>query len=36
VNISIVTSIIQGPEYEEDAANQEKYKPYQYVGLKIE
>ena len=36
VNISIVTSIIQGPEYEEDAANQEKYKPYQYVGLKTE
>jgi tetratricopeptide (TPR) repeat protein len=36
VNISIVTSTIQGPEYEEDAANQEKYKPYQYVGLKTE
>ena len=36
VNVVIVTSIVQGPEYEQDAVNKDKYNPYQYVGLKTE
>jgi len=36
VNVVIVTSIVQGPEYVKDATNKEKYFPYQYVGLKTE
>ena len=36
VNIVIVTQIVQGPEYEKDSRNKEKYFPYQYVGLKTE
>ncbi len=36
VNVVIVTTVVQGPEYEKDARNKDKYKPYQYVGLKTE
>jgi len=36
VNVVIVTTVVQGPEYEKDAQNRDKYKPYQYVGLKTE
>ncbi|NRA12083.1 MAG: PD40 domain-containing protein, partial [Crocinitomicaceae bacterium] len=36
VNVVIVTSIVQGPDYVKDATNKEKYFPYQYVGLKTE
>jgi tetratricopeptide (TPR) repeat protein len=36
VNVVIVTSIVQGPEYIQDSSNKEKYFPYQYVGLKTE
>ena len=36
VNVVIVTTVVQGPEYVKDAANKEKYFPYQYVGLKTE
>ncbi len=36
VNVVIVTTVVQGPEYEKDARNRDKYKPYQYVGLKTE
>ena len=31
-----VTTIVQGPLYEKDARKTDKYKPYQYVGLKTE
>ena len=36
VNVVIVTTLVQGPEYEADSADKEKYFPYQYVGLKTE
>jgi len=36
VNVVIVTTIVQGPDYEKDATDKEKYFPYQYVGLKTE
>lgn len=36
VNVVIVTTVVQGPEYIKDSANTKKYKPYQYVGLKTE
>jgi len=36
VNVVIVTSVVQGPEYIQDSRNKEKYFPYQYVGLKTE
>ena len=36
VNVVIVTTVVQGPEDVKDAANKEKYFPYQYVGLKTE
>lgn len=36
VNVVIVNHIVQGPPYEEDSRNKEKYFPYQYVGLKTE
>lgn len=36
VNVVIVTTVVQGPEYIKDSANKDKYKPYQYVGLKTE
>lgn len=36
VNVVVVTTIVQGPAYEQDARNKEKYFPYQYVGMKTE
>jgi tetratricopeptide (TPR) repeat protein len=36
VNVVIVTTIIQGPEYIKDAEDTKKYGPYQYVRLKTE
>ncbi len=36
VNVVIVTAIVDGPPYEQDSKNKEKYFPYQYVGLKTE
>ncbi|MDX2361456.1 MAG: hypothetical protein QNK23_11665 [Crocinitomicaceae bacterium] len=36
VNVVIVTTVVEGPAYEEDSRNKEKYFPYQYVGLKTE
>ncbi len=36
VNVVIVTTVVQGPEYDKDAKNKDKYSPYQYVGLKTE
>lgn len=36
VNVVIVTAIVQGPDYVQDAKDKKKYGPYQYVGLKTE
>ena len=36
VKVVIVTTLVQGPEYKEDFRNKEKYKQYQYVGLRTE
>lgn len=36
VTVTIVEAKVGGPEYEEDAANQEKYTPFQYVSLETE
>lgn len=36
VNVVIVSAIVDGPEYVEDAGKTKKYKPYQFVGLKTE
>ncbi len=36
VNVVVVTTLVQGPEYDADSADKEKYFPYQYVGLKTE
>lgn len=36
VNIVIVTTVVQGPEYNKDSSDTSKYRPYQYVGLKTE
>lgn len=36
VNVVIVTTIVQGPEYNKDSSDTSKYRPYQYVGLKTE
>lgn len=36
VSVTIATSIVQGPEYNNDSGNTAKYNPYQYVGLKTE
>lgn len=36
VNVVIVETIVQGPPYEKDAKNKEKYFPYQFVGFKTE
>ena len=36
VNVVIVSSEVQGPEYVKDAQDEKKYYPYQYVGLKTE
>ncbi len=36
VNVVVATTIVQGPEYDQDSRDKEKYFPYQYVGLKTE
>ena len=36
VNVAIVTTIVDGPEYVKDGSNRKKYLPYQFVGLKTE
>lgn len=36
VNVVIVSAIVDGPEYIQDAAKTDKYRPYQFVGLKTE
>jgi tetratricopeptide (TPR) repeat protein len=36
VNVVIVSAIVDGPEYEKDFKDKNKYKPYQFVGLKTE
>jgi len=36
VNVVIVSAIVDGPEYEKDFQDKNKYKPYQFVGLKTE
>ena len=36
VNVVIVTAIVDGPEYSKDFKDKDKYKPYQFVGLKTE
>lgn len=36
VNVVIVKSEVQGPEYEDDSSNKDKYVPYQFVSLKTE
>lgn len=34
VTVIVGSELVQGPEYEKDAGNRDKYKPFQYVGLK--
>lgn len=34
--VSVTKAIVQGPQYEQDGKNREKYRPYQYVLLKTE
>lgn len=36
VIVVVAKTIVQGPEYEKDGKNKDKYKPYQYVFLKTE
>lgn len=36
VNVVIVSAIVDGPDYVQDAGNNKKYNPYQFVGLKTE
>lgn len=36
VNVVIVSAIVDGPDYVEDAKTVKKYRPYQFVGLKTE
>lgn len=36
VNIVIAEVVVQGPPYEDDSSNREKYEPFQYVRLKTE
>lgn len=36
VNVVIVESKVQGPLYEDDSSNRDKYEPFQYVQLKTE
>lgn len=36
VNVVIVSAIVDGPDYVQDAAKTDKYRPYQFVGLKTE
>ena len=34
VTVIVGSELVQGPAYEKDAGNRDKYKPFQYVGLK--
>jgi tetratricopeptide (TPR) repeat protein len=34
VTVIVGSELVQGPDYEKDAGNRDKYKPFQYVGLK--
>ncbi len=36
INVVIVSSTVEGPAYENDSKNKEKYQPYQFVVLKTE
>lgn len=36
VNVVIVSAVVDGPAYENDKKNEEKYQPYQFVVLKTE
>lgn len=36
VNIVIVSNVVDGPEYQDDAGNRRKYEPYQFVRLTTE
>lgn len=36
VNVVVVESKVQGPDYEDDSSNRDKYEPFQYVKLKTE
>jgi hypothetical protein len=36
VNVVVVSAIVDGPDYVEDAQSVKKYRPYQFVGLKTE
>lgn len=36
VNVVIVSSVVAGPPYDDDAANKEKYEPFQFVSLATE
>lgn len=36
VTVVIVSTVVEGPEYEEDSANRDKYEPFQFVQLKTE
>jgi hypothetical protein len=36
VNVVIHSSVVDGPQYEEDKKNKEKYKPYQFISLRAE
>ena len=36
VNVVIVSAIVDGPDYVEDAKDMKKYRPYQFVGMKTE
>lgn len=36
VNIVIVETVVNGPEYEDDSSNKDKYVPYQFVELETE
>lgn len=36
VTVVVTKTVVQGPEYEKDSKNKEKYKPFQYVFLKTE
>lgn len=36
VTVVVASTLVQGPEYDKDSADKEKYFPYQYVGLKTE
>lgn len=36
VNVVIVSAVVDGPDYVEDAVDTKKYRPYQFVGLKTE